>query len=587
MSGIVDWTQGLSIAKALGMSNPASTPLPPEYALSIDVGEGRHAKDFDWMARNVPCRDACPARTDVPGYLDEIRRGNPAEAYRINLRDNVFPAVLGRTCTRPCEPACRHGWEGLGEPVAICFAKRSADDFQQNKEPVLLDPVFPPSGKRVAVVGAGAAGLTVARELRLWGHQVVVYERHPEPGGLMVQGIPEFRLPREVVRREIEQIRLLGVEIRCGERVDAARLAELGRDHDAVVLAAGTHQPVMLDCPGHGLDGVRHGLEFLKAVNGGERPQVGGSVVVIGGGFTAVDCARMAKRLGAEDVRMVYRRSEKEMYIGEHELHQFATEGIASRFLAAPVEILDDGNGKVAEVRFVETRLVEDESGRARPEPLPGTEFEIPCQTVLLGTGQKAADWWQGVDGVFPAGDAFTGPGSLIDAIGHGKKTAREVDAALMGGDRFETVVIAEKADDTGRTRDMDAIPRQPMPEIPVAGRDVTAEVETGLPEREAATEASRCYLCNYKFEIDNELCIYCDRCLKVKPVENCIVKVSSLIYDDQDRINGYIRSTGTRDYNRLHLDQNQCIRCGACVEVCPVECITIRKVTEVTRPKP
>jgi len=562
---------------------------PREYALSIADGVGRHAKDFSWMAANVPCRNACPARTDIPGYLDEIRKGKPEAAYRINLRDNIFPAVLGRACTRPCEPACRHGWEGLGEPVAICFAKRSADDFRRNQAPMLLEPLFPSSGKRVAVVGAGAAGLALARELCLWGHSITVFERHHEAGGLMVQGIPEFRLPREFPRREIEQIRLQGVDIRCGETVDAARLESLLADFDAVVLAAGTHEAVLPDLPGIGLAGVRHGLDFLKECNAGGRPAMGPNVVVIGGGFTAVDCARMARRLGAETVGMYYRRSEAEMYIGQHELHQFATEGVRAEFRVSPVALLDDGQGRVRAVRFARTELVvEAGADRAVARNLSGSEFEVPADAVLLGTGQKAATWWKSFadrPGFFVAGDAQTGPGSLIDAIGHGKRIAREVDRALMGADRFETVVLVEDAKSTGRTRDLDALPRLRMPELPAARRGVAEEVETGLSATDAETEASRCYLCHYKFEIDNELCIYCDRCLKVKPVDDCIVKVSDLIYDGQDRIAGYIRSSSTANYNRLHLDQNNCIRCGACVEVCPVECITLQKVTEVVRP--
>lgn len=553
---------------------------PAEYALSVASGEGRHAKDFDWMEKNVPCRAACPAGTDIPGYLEAIWKGDPETAYRINLRDNIFPAVLGRTCTRPCEPACRHGWEGLGEPVAICFAKRSADDFRSRQEPILLEKQFPPTGKKIAIVGAGTSGLTVARELTLWGHEVTLYEQHDEPGGLMIQGIPEFRLPREMVRREIRQILDLGVQLHCNCPVDAAKLTELGAEADAVVLAAGTHVPRWPEVPGTDLPHVRHGLEFLKEINAGGRPEVGRRVVVVGGGFTAVDCCRMARRLGAEEVTMTYRRSEAEMYIGLHELHQFAEEGVATRFRALPVAFLEGA------VRFQETRLEPDAGGRAVPVPVPGTEFELEADTVLLGTGQKTADWWQDIDGLFVAGDACTGPGSLIDAIGHAKTIARDVDRALMGTDRFEEVVQVEDAEPIGRTREMDALERLKMPEIAVPARGVTDEVETGLSRMDAETEASRCYLCHYKFEIDNELCIYCDRCLKVMPVEGCIVKVSDLIYDDADRITGYVESTGTRDYNRLHLDQNACIRCGQCVEVCPVECITLQKVTQETRPK-
>jgi formate dehydrogenase major subunit len=538
------------------------------------------------MRQNVPCRAACPAGTDIPGYLEAIHQGDMEAAYRINLRDNVFPAVLGRTCTRPCEPACRHGWDGLGDPVAICFAKRSADDFRNRQEPVVLERLFPDSGRQVAVIGGGTSGLTAARELALWGHQVVVFEAHSEPGGLMIQGIPEFRLPRDIVRREIEQIMALGVDIRCGEPVDAARCRDLMDTFDAVILAAGTHEPLLPDCPGVDAEGVHHGLTFLKRINAGERPQIGKSVVVIGGGFTAVDCARMARRLGAASVGMYYRRSEQEMYIGEHELHQFRTEAVEAHFRMAPVAFLTGDDGHLRAVRFVRTELRPGPDGRAVPEPVPGSETEVPADTVLLGTGQKAAGWWQGLDGLFIAGDAQTGPGSLIDAIGHARQVARNVDAVLMGEDRFETVVCAEDAASTGRTREMDSLPRQPMPEIEPDARGVTDEVETGQDRDTAAAEASRCYFCHYKFEIDNELCIYCDRCLKVKPVENCIVKISDLIYDAEERITGYVESTETRNYNRLHLDQNQCIRCGACVEVCPVECITLQKVTETTRPR-
>ena len=277
---------------------------------------------------------------------------------------------------------------------------------------------------------------------------------------------------------------------------------------------------------------------------------------------------------------MVYRRSDQEMYIGGHELDKFGEEGVSVRFQTEPLSFGADT------VQFRETRLEEDASGRATPIGIEGTEFSIPADMVLLGTGQQASTWWQDVDGLFLAGDATTGPGSLIDAIGHGKSVARQVDQALMGEDRFEEVVVVEDADPIGRTREMDAIERLKMPEIAVPTRGVTDEVESGLGKLDSETEASRCYLCHYKFEIDNDLCIYCDRCLKVMPVDGCIVKVSDLIYDDAERISGYIESTSTANYNRLHLDQNACIRCGACVEVCPVECITLQKVTQETRPK-
>ncbi|MBU4460879.1 MAG: FAD-dependent oxidoreductase, partial [Verrucomicrobia bacterium] len=267
-------------------------------ALSKREGLADTPKDLDWLARNIPCQAACPAHTDIPGYLEAISRGDFEEAYRINLADNVFPAVLGRVCSRPCEKPCRHGWEGLGESVAICFSKRSAADFLKQTGPVVLPTLFPPTGRKIAVVGAGVAGLAAARELVLWGHRVTVYERHARPGGLLRLGIPPFRLPREIVDREIRQVEAQGVGIRCGVEIGPGfPLERLAAEHDAVIVAAGAFRPTMPRIPGTDLEGVEAGLPFLTAVNEHGRTASGRRVVVIGGGFTAMDCARVALRL--------------------------------------------------------------------------------------------------------------------------------------------------------------------------------------------------------------------------------------------------------------------------------------------------
>lgn len=579
--------------------------LPEECALSRAKGAATAPKDFDWIKKNIPCQAACPAGTNIPGYLDAIAHGEFAQAYRINLQDNVFPGVLGRVCTRPCEPPCRHGWEGLGEPIAICFSKRSAADLRVRGEPTLLDPVFPASGKSVGVVGAGAAGLTAARELRLWGHDVAVYERHRLPGGLMVQGIPAFRLPRDVVSLEIEQITALGVALHCG--VDIGRdptVTQLLAKHDAVVLATGTHAPFWPEIEGIQRPAIRHGLDFLKDFNALGTVPVGARVVVIGGGFTSVDCARVARRAGAGSVAVYYRRSEAEMYIGSHEVAEMQREGITFHPLATPLAFEGAGpDGPVTRIRLAPTRLGEpDVDGRRRPEPQLNDAFEVEADLVLLATGQvrdverlgpevRAAcataprDGRAGDARLFMAGDVALGALSLIDAIGHAKACARHVDQYLMGQDRWRDIVWIEEAKKTGRTRAMDEIPRQDMPTLPPAARGVADEVETGFTEEPARAEAQRCYLCHYKYEIDNDCCIYCDRCLKVKPVENCIVKIRALHFDEAGRIVGYERSTSAADYNLLYIDQNECIRCGACAEVCPVECIPLQKVQARTMP--
>lgn len=596
-------------------------------AVSKLRGVGTHAKDFYWLEKNIPCQKACPAGTDIPEYLGAIYRGDYDRAYKINLHDNVFPAVLGRVCSRPCEGQCRHGWDGLGEPVAICFSKRSASDFKRQAT-VVLEPWFPPSGKKIAVVGAGPAGLAAARNLALMGHQVTVYEKHDKPGGMMNQGIPEFRLPRDIIDKEIEQVRLQGVQIVCNTAVGRdLPLDRLRRDFDAVVLAAGTLRPNLLNIPGSHLEGIQHGLAFLLQANDLRRADVGEHTVVIGGGFTAMDCARTAARLGAhtveldlettekgepvimkpkgESVKVLYRRSQVEMLITPGELEELGHEGIPMHFMVSPKAYIDDGHGRVKAMRFVRTQLGDpDASGRRKPEEIPGSEFEVPANTVLLATGQFPDTIWiegglrdllvdkdewlksgrhqkTGAPGLFVAGDFATGARTLIEAIAHAKDCARQVDRFLMGEERVKDVAVIEDVTATGRIREMDYVERQPMPTLPVGRRSLLAEVEQGFTRDLAVDETQRCYLCHYKFEIDQDKCIYCDWCIKAKPRPDCIVKVSSLIYDSQERVAGFTRAKSSETTKLIWINQADCIRCGACVDACPVDAISIQKVSK------
>jgi len=589
------------------------TPSPyPFSALSRLAGRGNEPRDVHWLAENIPCQAACPAHTDIPAYLTEIHDGNHDAAYRINLRDNVFPAVLGRVCARPCEAECRHGCEGLGESVSICFSKRAAADWKPDGDPVRLPSVFPESGRRVAVVGGGVAGLAAARQLALFGHGVTLYEKHRVPGGMLNQGIPVFRLPRDVIDREVEQVRLQGVNIVCGTAIgkDLA-LESLVDENDAVVLAAGTLRPNLLDLRGKDLAGIRHGLDFLREVNETGTAAIGNGVIVIGGGFTAMDCARTAARLKTEDgqrpgVRVLYRRSVGEMLVTPGELEELGHEGIGIEFLVSPAAYLGDGE-RLTAIRFVRNELgAPDSSGRRRPVPVEGSEFEVAADTCLLATGQfpetswimgdlrgtlVGADGWPaGVEGnrtpherVFVAGDFATGPRSLIDAIGHAKTCARSVDAFLMGGDRLADVVHIEDARATGRIREMDAAPLQPMPTLRREERTLEAEVERGYDRDAAVDEAQRCYRCHFKYEIDSDKCIYCDWCIRAKPRPDCIVKVRELQYGQRGEITGFIRSEGSEDTRLIYINQEDCIRCGACVDACPADCISIQKVTRRT----
>ncbi|MGD2139140.1 MAG: FAD-dependent oxidoreductase [Burkholderiales bacterium] len=586
-------------------------------ALSIDTGESNSPQDLFWLEQNIPCQVACPADTDIPGYLEAIYHGRFAEAYEINLRDNVFPAILGRVCSRPCEAACRHGREGNGEPVAICFSKRSAADFA-DAAPVILEPIFPATGKKVGIIGAGVAGLAAARDLALYGHEVTVYEKHKRPGGMLNQGIPAFRLPRDVIARELAQIAALGIDIQCDVRIGRdIQIEDLLARHDAVVMAAGTLRPNFLSLAGEKLNGVEHGLGFLLAVNENERRSVGHKVAVVGGGYTAMDCARTAARLGAQTA-VYYRRGREDMVVLPGEVEELLAEGSSLNNYCSPLGF--EGGDAVHGVKLVRTEPGERGSDSRRlPREIPGSQFVAQADNVILATGQFPDTAWLseglrtqlvGEDGwlksgkafrtanprVFVAGDFAQGATTLIQAIGHARDSAKAVDEFLVGHRRLTKVARAGKAFQsktpggatTGRRAEMNVIPIHPMPLLPVSERVGEAEVETGYDEVTAREAASRCYLCHYKFEIIDSKCVLCDECLKVKPVPGCIVEIAGLQRDDAGRITGYRPveqgKTDSLYYNRLWIDQDQCIRCGQCESVCPVNAITIQKVGVATQ---
>jgi NADPH-dependent glutamate synthase beta subunit-like oxidoreductase/NAD-dependent dihydropyrimidine dehydrogenase PreA subunit len=588
-------------------NTPAAAPVWPEEALDAAREASAPTRDVQWIEDVIRCQSACPAHTRVPEYLAAVARGDFDAAYKINLQDNVFSAVLGRVCARPCEEACRHGQEPRGEPLAICFSKRAAADFFAG-DPVTLEPLFAqPTGRRVAVIGAGVAGLTVARELARCGHSVTVLEKHVRPGGMLNQGIPAFRLPRDIVDREIEQVRRCGVEIRSGVEVgkDVA-LADLLAAHDAVVLAAGTLRRNRLMLPGAELVGIRHGLDFLLEVNEQRLTALSGAAIVIGGGFTAMDCARAAKRLTTGAVTVCYRRSRHEMLAAPGELEELEREGIPLEEMLAPMGYEGDDSGHVRGVRFVRTALGEpDASGRRRPIPIPGSECVWPADNVILATGQFPDTSWideqlrgqlVGDDGwlktgpavrtahekLFAAGDFAQGAMSLIGAIGHAKRCAREVDTFLCGVERLGEFAVVERADGTGREPAMDRIPRQIMPARPVAERRLTTEVETGFAVESACAEASRCFLCCYLLDLDANQCVHCGACLEVKASEGCIVPTWGPSH--RPAVGGAAPTVADffQERARLAINQDECIRCGACADVCPVQCIRIRKITRL-----
>lgn len=578
-----------------------------EHDLSVRHGLAKRSKDFYWLERSVPCQHACPARTDIPGYLEAVASGDFDKAYRINLRDNVFPAILGRICTRPCEEVCRHGYEGLGDSVAICFSKRSAADFQSTTQLHILPTIYPLSGKKVAVIGSGPSGLAAARDLCLLGHAVSVYEQYHLPGGMLTQNIPPFRLPREIVIREIEQIEKQGVQIHCGQRVGLdIKFKELMNSSDALIIAGGCSRPNTPAISGLDAKGVLHGSDFLQAVLEGEKNLVGRRVIVIGGGFTAVDCARAAVRCGAESVTIYYRRQREDMKLTPGEFETLGEEGIGVVFLVSPRAVQVD-HGRMLAVDFVHNTTCPSASGhRTRITALEHSEFQVPADTMLLATGQSPNwEWieeehtlpgeggtWQ-IDPqhlphtpnhkLFVAGDQGTGSSSVIEAVASGRQCAREVDRFLMGRKRVHSVVSVTAGRRISREIVDNDIPFQQMPLLAMDQRSILSEVEQGYTVESAQREARRCYVCHYKYEIDSSRCIYCDLCCEVKPLEDCILKVQSLQHDDKRRIVGYIfpvNSFEPENQFEYRINPEACIRCNRCLEVCPVDCIRVDKVS-------
>lgn len=578
---------------------------PPVREYSADEGTVSQSADFRIIAKDIPCQEACPALTNVPLYIEHLAHGDPEASYRVNLECNVFPGVLGRICTRPCEDRCRHNWTNVNGPVTICHLKRTAaDNTHGTIEPPA--PYFGVSGKKVAIVGGGPAGLTAARELTRFGHEVTLFEREEHLGGMMRYGIPRFRLPAEVVDHEIDLILRTGVKAFTGADVDAAKMESLIREHDAVCVAAGTMKVFDLEIPDVPPEAIISGLHFMARYNEGEIESLSGDVVVIGGGFTAVDCSRSSARaarrlLGAEhNVSVMYRRTEQFMAATKDELEEIERENIFVRTLVTPVggTIRD---GKLQAVTFVRNMLAKGtERGKPKIAPVPDSEFEVPCTHLIVAIGQTQ-EWNILPDGISPTegfgttrenvfvtGDFATGSDNVIKAVANGKAVSRRMDAFLMGRERLRDVVRIETIDndgDTGRVRDHDIVSPAPMAVIPVPDRaEGNREVEAGFLEDDALVNAMRCYFCHYKFEIDQDKCIHCDWCIQAAP-RDCIKRVSRLFRDAEGVVETALEASLAHEGTYIWIDSDECIRCGKCLRVCPTAAISMQKAERTSEP--
>jgi len=583
--------------------------------------------DPQWFSDNIPCMTACPSHTDISRYIAFIADGRYADSYELNREHNVFPGCLGRMCARPCEDACRR--KEVDAPIGICYLKRVASDYRGETRREFAPP---PNGKSVAIVGAGVCGLTGGRQLARKGYSVDIYERFPVPGGVMWTGVPEWRLPRDVIAEEVALITDLGVRIHYNTEVGKdVHLADLASGNDAVILAAGCQTAQTMGVPGEDLKGVVSGLQFLEDTALGQKDVwVGKRVVTVGGGFTSMDCVRTVLRLGAERSVMTYRRTINEIPVEEIELEEAEVEGVEIMYMVTPTRVIGDDEGNVRAIELMRNELGEpDASGRRRPLPVEGSEFLIECDMVITAIGQRQDNRFLGevfdktdrrgvpvldhnlkttLDNIWASGDYVINPTNFISAIGEGKRVADLIDQELRGVlpkkkemeiTRVPTEYISTpnsllsegvaEWSMTAMSRrlvwgdDYAGVGRQGMPMLPPAERgmgtmDNTLETEIGYTKPIGFEEAKRCLQCQLNIFIDGNRCILCNSCGDVCP-HQCIEMISP------DRIYSIDNDVELAEMARAELgpfaaamviDERSCIRCGLCVDWCPTECLTM-----------
>ena len=534
-----------------------------------------------WYSDSVPCRSACPADTDIPGYLEAIYRGDFESAYNINFNDNFFPEVLGRVCSRPCEKACRHGVSDNGDSVSICFSKRAAGKYSNNKPK--LQNRLKDTSKSILIIGGGVAGLAAAAELKRFGHKVTMYEKHKSLGGMLNQGIPIFRLPRKIIEKEIKQIIKLGIKVKLNTSVsNQNEIEKLAKQFDAVICAMGTLKPNVLDTQFTKSCYVEDGLDFLLRVNEKNKKYIGENVIVIGGGYTSMDCARTALRLGAKTVKTFYRRKEGDLEILPGELEELINEKGKMVFSARPFKLIEN-NRKLKYLELVKTKTSKNNSELV---DIPNSKFKIKTDHIILAIGQKQEIKIKNPSkNIFYAGDFKLGASTLISAIGDAKKTAADVNQYLMKKSYDKSDFNICKNAETNRSLNQNYIPITEMRLRDISKRTFKAEVELGFNKTESKNEASRCYLCHYKFEINNSLCVLCDECLLVRPVNECIKEVLSKTTNSKGRVEFNKIDPGNSHgiyHGELYIDPKVCVRCGECEKACPTGAISLTKVSKI-----
>src|ERR1700689_4537148 len=563
----------------------------------------------DYFHKVVDCQWACPAHTPVPEYIRLIAAGRYSDAYMINWNSNVFPGVLGRTCDRPCEPACRRG-RVEAEPVAICRLKRVAADNKDDISERLPKPAHQKNGKRIALIGAGPASLTVARDLLPLGYTCVLYDQDKMAGGMMRTQIPKFRLPERVLDEECNYILGLEPELRFGEKVGSLK-ALLAEDYDAIFVGCGAPRGRELDIPGRkeAAANVHIGLDWLSSVSFGHTTKIGKRVIVLGGRNTAMDCCRTARRLGGEKVQVIVRSGFEEMKASPWEKEDAMHEDIPILNFMVPIAFTHD-KGKLTGVTFQKVKAERDAKGKRNLVPTGEPDQTIACDDVLVAVGQENAFPWIERDcgiefdkwdmpqvdpktmgstnpKVFFGGDAAFGPKNIIWAVAHGHDAALSIHKLCSGEDITErplpeVQISSQKMGihEGSYDNDISADQRFKVPhrDKVIALKDIRTEVELGYDVKLALGEARRCLNCDIQTVFAAPLCIECDACVDICPMDCITFTDNGDEADLRTRLKApsphldqdlYV-ADGLKTGRVMVKDEDVCLHCGLCAERCP-----------------
>ncbi len=587
----------------------------------------------DYFHKVVDCQWACPAHTPVPEYIRLIAAERYSDAYMVNWESNVFPGILGRTCDRPCEPACRRGRveENNGEkpePVAICRLKRVAADYKDDITARLPKAPAKTNGKRIALIGAGPASLTVARDLAPLGYEVTVFDGDKQAGGMIRTQIPKFRLPESVIDEEVNYILNIGVKFVGGKRIDSLKQV-LTEKYDAIFVGTGAPRGRDLELPGRteAAKNIHIGIDWLNSVSFGHVDKIGKRVIVLGGGNTAMDCCRSSKRLGGDDVKVIVRSGFEEMKASPWEKEDAQHEGIPIINFLVPKSFKHD-NGKLTGMVFEKVKAEYDAKGRRNLVPTGEPDQHFECDDVLVAVGQENAFPWierdsgiefdkwgmpvvdkvtmqSSIPNVFFGGDSAFGPKNIIWAVAHGHEAAISIDKLCNGEDVKERPApmvhlmsqkmgIHEWSYDNAISNDQRF--KVPLKDQKIALKNIKVEVELGFDPKLAFAEAERCLNCDAQTVFSDKLCIECDACVDICPMD-CITftadgeekELRARLNAPADNLTQDIYVSAKLKTGRIMAkDEDVCLHCGLCAERCPTGAWDMQKyLLEMTHAGP